>query len=203
MLADRRRNRRTFAALALVALGMVGLAYASVPLYRLFCQVTGFGGTPQRVAAAPEMPAGANERFVTIRFNADIVGPLPWRFEPVQREIVVKVGERLLAFYRATNLADREITGQATYNVTPDKAGRFFDKIDCFCFTEQRLAAGETAEMPVSFFVDPSILLDRGMDEVKTITLSYTFFLVPDGPEQASGASPTPLGGATSSGTDG
>ena len=174
------RNARTGLALFAVVVGMVALAFASVPLYRLFCQATGFGGTPQRVAADAAPAQSVSERIVTIRFNADVNSALPWTFQPVQPSMRVKVGEQAMAFFRATNHSDRPVTGTATFNVTPDKAGPYFDKIQCFCFTEQTLAPGQNVEMPVIFFVDAAILDDRGLDDVDTITLSYTFFRAAD-----------------------
>ena len=177
-----RRNLRTGVALSLLVCAMVGLAYASVPLYRLFCQVTGFGGTTQ-VAEAP--PGEIFERRITVRFNADVNPKLPWRFEPVERAVTVHVGEPGLAFYRAENLMDQPISGTATFNVTPLKAGQYFNKVHCFCFDEQSLAAGEAVEMGVSFFIDPAILVDRNLDDVTTVTLSYTFFRSLDDEEEA------------------
>ncbi|HMA13357.1 MAG: cytochrome c oxidase assembly protein [Bacteroidota bacterium] len=168
-----RANRRVAVALAGVVVAMVGAAYAAVPLYDLFCRVTGFGGTTQVATAAPET---VGERVFTIRFNADIDPKLPWAFQPVERSMTVKVGESGLAFFRAENLASWQTAGTATFNVTPLKAGQYFNKVQCFCFTEQRLAAGAGIDMPVSFFVDPAIVDDPNLDEVKTITLSYTFF---------------------------
>jgi cytochrome c oxidase assembly protein subunit 11 len=168
--------------------GMVGLSFAAVPLYRLFCQVTGFGGTTQ---VAETAPAVAGQRLFKVRFNADVQPDLPWRFQPEQREVTLRVGEPGLAFYRAENLSERAVTGSATFNVTPLKAGQYFTKVQCFCFDEQKLAPGETAQLGVSFFVDPAILEDRNLDEVTTITLSYTFFRSlgdPDGaPAEAAG----------------
>ncbi len=182
----RRRNARTGVVLAGIVAGMVGLSFASVPLYRLFCQVTGYGGTTQIAAAAP---GAVSERVIKVRFNADTAPYLPWSFKPVQREIALKVGESGLAYYRARNLAAEAVTGTSTFNVTPLKAGRYFSKVQCFCFDEQRLEAGQELDMAVSFFVDPEILSDRNLDEVKTITLSYTFFRAPGdaetGAEQA------------------
>jgi cytochrome c oxidase assembly protein subunit 11 len=176
--------------LAGVVAAFVGLAYASVPLYRMFCQVTGYGGTTQVAEAAP---AAVGTRKVTVRFNADVNRDLPWGFQPVQREMTVAVGEQSLAFFQATNRSSRPITGTATFNVTPMKAGAYFDKIQCFCFSEQTLAAGQTVDMPVSFFVDPSIAQDPDMDDVSTITLSYTFFrAADDGAAQAARATPAP-----------
>ncbi len=179
-MADRRRNRRIAVALFAVPLAMGALAWASVPLYRLFCQVTGFGGTPGVAAEAPQ--AAANASSIEVRFNADIAPDLDWRFGPVERTVTVRLGEPALAFYRAENLGAEPVTGAAVFNVTPLKAGRYFSKIDCFCFTEQRLGPGESADMPVSFFVDPGIAEDPNVRDVGTITLSYTFFRSDDEP---------------------
>jgi cytochrome c oxidase assembly protein subunit 11 len=167
------KNRKVAFVSAAVVAGMIGLAYASVPLYRMFCQVTGFGGTTQRAEAAPEKTI---DRRMTILFDANTAGSLPWTFEPVQRSLEVKVGEENFAYYRATNKSNHAVTGSAVFNVTPDTAGAYFNKIQCFCFTEQTLKAGESVEMPVSFFVDPAIAEDHGLDKVTTITLSYTFY---------------------------
>lgn len=173
-----RRQKITAVALTGIVAGMLGMSYASVPLYRLFCQVTGYGGTTQ---VAAEAPREVLDRTVTVRFNADVATGLPWKFEPVQRDMTVKVGEPGLAYYRAQNLTDRPIVGMATFNVTPDKAGQYFNKIHCFCFDQQRLEPGQSVDMPVTFFVDPSMAKDRGMNDVYYITLSYTFFPVEDG----------------------
>jgi cytochrome c oxidase assembly protein subunit 11 len=170
---DSDKNRKVAMIFAAVVVGMVGLAYASVPLYRLFCQVTGFGGTTQRAEAAPQKTV---DRRMTILFDANTAGSLPWTFEPVQRALDVKVGEENFAYYRATNNSDHAITGSAVFNVTPDTTGAYFNKIECFCFTEQTLKPGQTVEMPVSFFIDPAIVDDRGLDKINTITLSYTFY---------------------------
>jgi cytochrome c oxidase assembly protein subunit 11 len=175
MAATHRRNLTTAVTLFAVAGGMVGLAFASVPLYRLFCQVTGFGGTPGIEAAAPAA-ATAGAPKVVVRFDANVNGGLPWRFRPAQREMTVAVGEEALAFYTARNESEEAVTGTATFNVTPFKAGPYFNKVQCFCFTEQRLEPGEEVSMAVSFFVDPEILKDTNTTEVRTITLSYTFF---------------------------
>ena len=182
--AARRRNARTGVVLTGVVAGMIGLSFASVPLYRLFCQVTGFGGTTQVAEAAP---GAVSERVTKVRFNADTGPGLPWTFKPVQREIALKVGESGLAYYRARNLADVAVTGTSTFNVTPLKAGRYFSKVQCFCFDEQRLEAGQELDMAVSFFVDPAILSDRNLDDVTTITLSYTFFRAPDDADRVTG----------------
>ncbi len=157
--------------------GMLGLTAAAVPLYRLFCQVTGYGGTTQ---VAERTPVAVSERTIKVRFNADVDPDLPWRFRPLQREVEVKIGETNLAFYRAKNVSDRPIVGRAMYNVTPFKAGPYFDKIACFCFDQQVLQPGEEVDMPVSYYVDPAILDDPNLRDVKTITLSYTFFMLED-----------------------
>jgi cytochrome c oxidase assembly protein subunit 11 len=155
---------------------MFGLTAYSETLYRMFCQATGYGGTT-RVATGE---AGrVLDRTVTVRFNADVAPGLPWTFRPVQREVTLHVGERGLAFFTATNDSDHAMTGQATFNVTPDKAGQYFNKIQCFCFTEQTLEPHQTVQMPVSFFIDPDIAANRNADDVKDIILSYTFFRVP------------------------
>ena len=167
------RKTATVAVLATVAAGMVGLAYAAVPLYRLFCQVTGYGGTTQVAAAAPEIVA---DSAIAVRFNADVGGTMPWRFAPLQREMRLRLGEVGLARYEAINLSDAAVVGTATFNVTPHKMGPYFSKVECFCFTEQTLAPGERGEMAVTFFVDPDMLNDPTVAGVTTVTLSYTFF---------------------------
>ncbi|MEX0922059.1 MAG: cytochrome c oxidase assembly protein [Rhodovibrionaceae bacterium] len=168
-----RGNRRMGLALAGVVAGMVGLSFAAVPLYSLFCQVTGYGGTTQVADQVPDAPL---ERSIKVRFNADINPALPWRFQPEQREVEVKIGEPTLVFYSAHNLSARETHGTAVFNVTPLKAGAYFQKVACFCFSQQTLKPGERVEMGVSFYVDPSLVDDPSMDSVETITLSYTFF---------------------------
>jgi cytochrome c oxidase assembly protein subunit 11 len=169
-----RANARVAFTAVGVVVGMVGLSFASVPLYRMFCQVTGYGGTTQR---AEHAPAEAGERIITVHFNADIAGTnLPWTFTPVQNEVKVRVGEEQLIHYRAVNKGSTPVTGTATFNVTPAKAGIYFQKIACFCFAEQTLQPGESVEMPVSFFVDPDIAKDPNTRDLETITLSYTFF---------------------------
>ncbi|MGI9500923.1 MAG: cytochrome c oxidase assembly protein [Geminicoccaceae bacterium] len=176
-MAGRRRHLVTAAALAAVILGMAGLTAASVPLYRLFCQVTGYGGTTQ---VAEDVVPGAVARTIRVRFDASIGDQLPWKFQPLEREIEVRIGEENLAFYRAVNVADQPIVGKSTFNVTPHKAGPYFSKIACFCFTEQVLKPDEEIDMPVSFFVDPAILDDADTRDIETITLSYTFFMLED-----------------------
>ena len=171
--APDRRNRRMLAGLFALVVGMVGLSYAAVPLYDLFCRVTGYGGTPQVADAAPDRVL---DREIRIRFMAETDRELPWEFKPEQREVTMRVGESGLAFYLAENRSDRPVTGMAAYNVLPPKAGIYFNKIQCFCFDEQTLAPGQAVSMPVYFFVDPAIDDDPNLDEVRTITLSYTFF---------------------------
>jgi cytochrome c oxidase assembly protein subunit 11 len=167
------RNSRLLVILGSVAVSMVGAAYAAVPLYNLFCQVTGYGGTTQTAdVAAGEVL----DRTVEVRFDASMERGLPWTFEPVEPSMTVRIGETALAFYRATNNSSEPVTGMASYNVTPFKAAPYFAKLECFCFTEQTLQPGESVEMPVLFFVDPLIDDSRRMDDVHTITLSYTFF---------------------------
>lgn len=173
---ERKSNDKRLALnLAMIVAGMLMLAYASVPLYDLFCRVTGFGGTTQQAVAAP--PASAIlDRKVTVSFNADTAGDLPWEFKPMQKGVNVRVGENKLIFYTAKNISDKPVTGIATFNVTPEKAGGYFNKIQCFCFENQTLQPGEEVTMPVSFFVDPSVVNDKNMDDLQDITLSYTFF---------------------------
>ena len=152
---------------------MLGAAYASVPLYDLFCRVTGFGGTPQTAEAAG---TEVLDQTITVRFDASTSRTMPWRFKPVQTTQEVRIGETGLAFYEAHNPTDRPITGTATYNVAPLSVGGYFVKIDCFCFTEQTLEPGQTVSMPVTFYVDPGIVEDPETEGVPEITLSYTFY---------------------------
>lgn len=160
-----------------LALGMVGMGYAAVPLYDLFCRVTGYGGTTQIAQYDPDQVL---DRTVRVRFDASRSRDFPWEFEPLQRDMTVRVGETALAFYRVTNPTDEPVTGIATYNVTPFKMGPYFAKLECFCFTEQTLGPGESMEMPVVFFIDPLMDEERRMDDVQTVTLSYTFFEASD-----------------------
>ena len=170
----RRRNRITVAALLGVIAAMVGLDAAAVPLYRLFCQVTGYGGTTQRAERAPEGELA--DRVVTVRFNAETAPDLGWEFRPLVQSVKVHPGEERTIAYRAVNKTTAPVTGTATFNVTPDKVGIYFDKIQCFCFTRQRLGPGESADLSVTFFVDPDIASDPDTRDVDTITLSYTMF---------------------------
>jgi cytochrome c oxidase assembly protein subunit 11 len=171
-----RRNGTTVTLLAAVVCGMVGLSFASVPLYRLFCQATGFGGTTQRAASAPGPVAGA---VVTVRFDAATAPELGWEFRPLETAVKVHPGEQREVFFRATNRTSETVTGTATYNVTPTKTGIYFDKLQCFCFNAQQLGPGESRDMGVVFFVDPDLLTDPGTSDVRTITLSYTMFRAP------------------------
>ena len=166
------RNHTVGGLVVLGVVAMAGLSFAAVPLYDLFCRVTGFAGTPGVSTTAP----GASGLPMTVRFNADVARDLPWRFEPVNRQLTVEAGESVLAFYRATNDGTEPVTGTATFNVTPLKAGQYVQKIDCFCFEEQRLEPGQTVDMPLTFYVDPEIATDPTTREVTTVTLSYTFF---------------------------
>ena len=167
------KNARLAWTLVAIVGGMLGLAYAGAPLYEMFCKATGFGGTPQ-VAEEGERPV--LKRVVAVRFDSNVDANLPWRFEPVEREVKVHLGEEKLVFFRATNVSQRPIVGTATYNVTPERTGRWFNKVQCFCFTEQLLQPGQSVDMPVIFFVDPEMDKDRRYDDIRTITLSYTFF---------------------------
>jgi cytochrome c oxidase assembly protein subunit 11 len=172
-----RTKLRTGLLAALVAVGMVGLAYASVPLYRIFCQVTGFGGTTMKVSES-EVPAQPLAKTISVRFDANVAPGLSWSFAPVKSHETVRIGERRLTFYRATNHSDRPITGTATFNVSPDTAGGYFMKTQCFCFQEQTLKPGQTVDMAIVYFVDPAIVDDPDGRRIDEITLSYTFFPV-------------------------
>ena len=167
------RNDAVLAGCFAVVIGMVGASYAAVPLYYMFCRATGYGGTPNRADAAP---GATGNRVLTVRFDTNVDPALPWSFAPETRSVQVKIGEDRLVFFHAVNRSDVAITGHAAFNVAPDNAARYFTKIQCFCFTEQRLEAGESVDMPVSFFVAPGILSDRGNDNLTEITLSYTFY---------------------------
>jgi cytochrome c oxidase assembly protein subunit 11 len=174
--AIRRQSRRNLAVLAgavLAIAAMTTLVSYSVTLYRLFCAATGYNGTTRR-AASDDAPRAAET--VTVRFNTDVARNLPWRFVPAQGEVTVHFGDQALVYFKATNLSDQPLVGHATYNVEPDVVGRYFNKIQCFCFTEQLLQPGQSINMPVLFFVDAGMDKDRRYDDVRTITLSYTFY---------------------------
>ena len=174
------RNRRAAAIAALIALAMVALGFASVPLYRLFCQATGLNGTTNRASDA-DVPLRATGETVMVRFDANMQPGLSWDFRPEKSLQQVKIGERNMAFFIAQNLSKRPITGRATFNVQPDQAGLYFKKIQCFCFTEQTLQPGERVRMPVIFFVDPELRKDPDSKDIQQITLSYTFYPVDSG----------------------
>lgn len=180
-------NRRTLVRLVGVGVVMGALAWASVPLYDLFCRVTGFGGTPLVADAGSDTIL---DQTIVVRFDASLARDMPWTFRPVQRTMTLRLGEMGLAFYEAHNPTDAPIAGAASFNVAPHAAGGYFTKIDCFCFEEQLLQPGETAQMPVTFFVDPAILDDEDGKHVPTITLSYTFHMIDLPEEQAALAAP-------------
>lgn len=170
------RNTRTGLIFLGVALGMLGLGYAAVPLYRIFCQVTGIDGTTQRASAAQASEVKATGNRISVRFDGNVATGLPWSFHPMQTTSSVMIGEKALAKYEARNNSAREITGTAVFNVSPVQAGKYFNKIECFCFTEQTLKPGEDVEMPVIYYVDPAILEDPDTKDIQQITLSYSFY---------------------------
>jgi cytochrome c oxidase assembly protein subunit 11 len=169
------RDKRALVGLVLagVVAGMVGLSFAAVPLYRMFCQVTGFGGTPQVADAAPSTVLN---RTIKIRFDTNVDKGLPWEFKSEQRAVDVRIGESALVFFKAQNPTNKPVSGTAGFNVAPEIAGRYFAKIECFCFQQQTLAAGQSIDMPVTFFVDPKIVEDESAKNIEEITLSYTFY---------------------------
>ncbi len=172
-MAGGRRNTFLAGVLFAVMLGMVGMSFAAIPLYRLFCSATGYGGTPNiGLATAP----GSSGETIRVQFNADINPDLPWTFAPDQVEVSLKLGDEQVAFYHAANKSSRPVTGMALYNVTPEKVGKYFHKTACFCFNKQTLSPKQSMEFPVSFWVDPAIRTDPNTADVKVITLSYTFF---------------------------
>lgn len=185
---ETRKNRTALLAFG-GALAMLGLGYAAVPLYELFCQVTGFGGTTQRAseseaALAERLGASAGSKTISIRFDGTTAGDVPWSFRPEQVTDTVSIGQRDMAIYLAKNNSNETITGTATFNVEPEQAGRYFNKIQCFCFTEQTLQPGQEMRMPVLFYVDPAALDDPNMKGVEQITLSYTFHEAIKAPEE-------------------
>jgi cytochrome c oxidase assembly protein subunit 11 len=188
-LTDTGARIRTGLMAALIAAGMVGLAYASVPLYRIFCQVTGFGGTTQAGSvsglATPEQLQALGGKTIKVRFDGNVRG-LSWNFAPVDNRVEIKIGEQAMAYYSAVSTSDRPTTGTATFNVSPAAAGKYFVKIQCFCFNEQTLAPGQKVEMPIVYYVDPAILDDPDARKIDEITLSYTFFPV-EAPTRAPG----------------
>ena len=174
MTSIAQRNRIVAWRAALLGLTMLGLAFASVPLYRIFCQVTGFGGTTQRAEQAPGAVAGE----IGVRFDANIAPSLPWKFVPEDETVRIQPGAKTTIHYLATNYTARPTTGQAVFNVSPAQAGPYFSKVECFCFTEQTLKPGESVRMPVIFFVDPKLRTDPATRDIDEITLSYTFYPV-------------------------
>jgi cytochrome c oxidase assembly protein subunit 11 len=183
----RSRNGATVLLLVSVVAGMVGLSFASVPLYRLFCAATGFGGTTQRAVAAPDHIA---RKLVTVSFDAQVAPGLDWEFHPLKSAIAVHPGEQNQVFFRAVNRTAAPVTAQAVYNVTPTKVGVYFDKLQCFCFSNQTLAPGQSVDMGVVFFVDPDMLTDPSTSEVRSITLSYTMFRAPESASPTASAAP-------------
>ncbi len=183
--ASKKNNQKTGLIVAAVAVVMVGLSFAAVPAYRAFCQVTGWGGVTQRAESGADKVLA---RKITVRFDTSIARGLNWRFKPEQISQTLHIGESGLAFFEAENLTDRVATGRATFNVTPAKAGVYFKKIECFCFTEQVLQPGERVSMPVAYFIDPDLDKDLNLDEVQTITLAYTFFPYDDLPSEMASA---------------
>lgn len=189
-----KRHGAVAAACGVMVLAMAGLSFAAVPLYRLYCQVTGYQGTTQKAEKASDVVI---DRVVRVHFDANVAADLPWKFEPVQSTLDVKVGENTLAFYRATNISDKPTTGTAVFNVTPDAVGPHFNKVQCFCFTEQKLEPGQSMEMAVSFFVDPTFVTDEETRHLPELTLSYAFYPVaaPKKPQGHAEAASTDQGG--------
>lgn len=176
-----RRNRRSALLALSFALGMLALGYAAVPLYRIFCETTGFGGTTMKVSEAQAATISATGKTVIVRFDSNVSTALPWRFKPENTTEKVTIGARDMAAFVAENLSSKPVTGTATFNVTPTQAGRYFAKVQCFCFTEQTLQPGEKVRMPVIYYVDPAILTDPDTRDIEEITLSYTFYPLDQG----------------------
>ncbi len=171
-----RRNRRGALMAVCFALAMLGMGYAAVPLYRIFCEATGFGGTTMKVSEATASAIAVTDKQIVVRFDSNVSSALPWRFKPVNPTEKITIGARDMAAFEAENLSSRPVTGTATFNVTPVQAGRYFAKVQCFCFTEQTLQPGEKVRMPVIYYVDPAILTDPDTKDIEEITLSYTFY---------------------------
>lgn len=182
------KNRRTLLTLLGVALGMIGLAYASAPFYRLFCQVTGFGGTP-RLELGQAAPGAVGTETFKIMFNADTSPDLPWTFAPAQRSVTVRAGADTLIAYHAKNLSSQPVVGTSVFNITPERAAQYFIKTQCFCFEKQTLTAGQALDFPVLFYLDPDILKDPDLENLREITLSYTFYPAPAEPLEPKPAS--------------
>jgi cytochrome c oxidase assembly protein subunit 11 len=178
-------NARTAALALLGACAMLALGFASVPLYRIFCQVTGFGGTTMRVSEAQAATVKTSSKIISVRFDANVDRQMPWKFGADQVTQDLRIGARKMAFYSAQNLSDRAVTGIASFNVEPELAGKYFNKIQCFCFNEQTLQPGQSVNMPVIYYVDPKILDDPETKDIEQITLSYTFHKAADQPVKA------------------
>ena len=174
------RNRRVGLMALAGALAMLGLGYASVPLYQLFCQVTGFGGTTQRASEAQASTVAVSAKTISVRFDGNVESGMPWEFGPEQVTQTLRIGARKMAFFKARNLSPKAVTGVASFNVTPVNAGRYFNKVQCFCFNQQTLQPGQSVDMPVIYYVDPAILSDPEAKDIEQITLSYTFHQVAD-----------------------
>lgn len=194
-----RSNRVVAAACLAFFAGMVGMAYAAVPLYAMFCQITGYGGTTQRVEQYSDRVL---DREITVRFDANVSGGLPWDFQPLRRDVTMKIGETTQIAYKARNIFDTPTNGRASFNVTPEMAGAYFNKVECFCFTDTTLEPGETLDMPVVFYVDPDIVDVPELKDLKTITLSYTFFPI-EGEKPVAVAPKAEEGKATANSTGG
>lgn len=175
-------NRRTGLIMLGFAIAMLALGYAAVPLYRLFCQVTGFGGTTQRVGEAQAATVQVAAQTISVRFDGNVERGMPWAFAPSQVTQTVRIGQRTMAYYKARNEAKAAVTGIASFNVEPARAGKYFNKIHCFCFDRQTLAPGQEVDMPVQYYVDPAILSDPEAKDIEQITLSYTFHVADDQP---------------------
>jgi cytochrome c oxidase assembly protein subunit 11 len=182
---DPRRNRKVALYAVAGALAMLGLGYASVPLYRLFCQVTGFDGTTQRASAAEASAVKLAAGKISVRFDANVDRGMPWRFATEQVTQEMRIGARKMAYFKAENVSDHPITGVASFNVTPEQAGKYFKKVQCFCFNRQTLQSGQSIDMPVIYYVDPAILDDPDAKDIQQITLSYTFHIAADDPSKA------------------
>lgn len=171
-----RRNRRAALLALCFAVGMLGMGYAAVPLYRMFCEATGFGGTTMKVSEADASAFVVTDKQITVRFDSNVSSALPWRFKPENPTEKITIGARDMAAFEAENLSSQPVSGTATFNVTPVQAGRYFAKVQCFCFTEQTLQPGEKVRMPVIYYVDPAIMTDPETKDIEEITLSYTFY---------------------------
>jgi cytochrome c oxidase assembly protein subunit 11 len=171
-----RRNRKAAILALCFAVGMLGMGYAAVPLYRIFCEATGFGGTTMKVSEADAAAIAVTDKQITVRFDSNVSSALPWRFKPENPTEKITIGARDMAAFEAENLSSKPVSGTATFNVTPVQAGRYFAKVQCFCFTEQTLQPGEKVRMPVIYYVDPAILTDPDTKDIEEITLSYTFY---------------------------